>query len=143
MILLYTKILCLIHDSHSPFHIKMCILLLVQCHCTPTKSNIHPVSSLILSLMNRCKQAFHISRQNVMSIFSRIGRLSQESVQVRGWYERVRFFVFTAVTMKNGVFWDVTQCGSCKNRRFGEKSMNLLQCVALTYERFIKCLFLR
>jgi hypothetical protein len=31
----------------------------------------------------------------------------------------VRFEVFTAVTMKNGVFWDVTQCGSCKNRRFG------------------------
>jgi hypothetical protein len=23
------------------------------------------------------------------------------------------------VTMKNGVFWDVTLCGSCKNRRFG------------------------
>jgi hypothetical protein len=30
-----------------------------------------------------------------------------------------RFEVFTAVTMKNGVFWDVTPCGSCKNRRFG------------------------
>jgi hypothetical protein len=26
-----------------------------------------------------------------------------------------RFEVFTAVTMKNGVFWDVTPCGSCKN----------------------------
>jgi hypothetical protein len=25
-----------------------------------------------------------------------------------------------AVTMKNAVFWDVTPCGSCKNRRFGE-----------------------
>jgi hypothetical protein len=24
-----------------------------------------------------------------------------------------------AVTMKNGVVWDVTPCGSCKNRRFG------------------------
>jgi hypothetical protein len=24
----------------------------------------------------------------------------------------------TAVTMKNGVFWVVTPCGSCKNRRF-------------------------
>jgi hypothetical protein len=24
----------------------------------------------------------------------------------------------TAVTMKNGVFWDVTLCGTCKNRRF-------------------------
>jgi hypothetical protein len=27
----------------------------------------------------------------------------------------VRFEVFTAVTMKNAVFWDVTPCGSCKN----------------------------
>jgi hypothetical protein len=29
----------------------------------------------------------------------------------------VRFEVFTAVIMKNCVFWDVTPCGSCKNRR--------------------------
>jgi hypothetical protein len=29
------------------------------------------------------------------------------------------FEVFTAVTMKNGVFWDVTPCGSCKNQCFG------------------------
>jgi hypothetical protein len=31
----------------------------------------------------------------------------------------VRLEVFTAVTMKNGFFWDVTPCGACKNRRFG------------------------
>jgi hypothetical protein len=31
----------------------------------------------------------------------------------------VRFEVFTAVTIKNVVFWDVTLRGSCKNRRFG------------------------
>jgi hypothetical protein len=31
----------------------------------------------------------------------------------------VRLEVFKAVTMKNGVFWDVTPCGSCKNRRIG------------------------
>jgi hypothetical protein len=30
----------------------------------------------------------------------------------------LRFEVFMAVTMKNGVFWVVTPCGSCKNRRF-------------------------
>jgi hypothetical protein len=30
-----------------------------------------------------------------------------------------RFKVFTAVTTKNGVFWDVRPCGSCKSRRFG------------------------
>jgi hypothetical protein len=28
----------------------------------------------------------------------------------------VRLEVYTAVTMKNGVLWDVTPCGSCKNR---------------------------
>jgi hypothetical protein len=31
-----------------------------------------------------------------------------------------RFEVFTAMTMKNAVLWDVTPCGSCKNRRFRE-----------------------
>jgi hypothetical protein len=31
----------------------------------------------------------------------------------------VRFEVFTAATIKNGVFLDATPCGSCKNRRFG------------------------
>jgi hypothetical protein len=31
----------------------------------------------------------------------------------------VGFEVFTAVTMKNGVFWDLMPCDSCKNRRFG------------------------
>jgi hypothetical protein len=31
----------------------------------------------------------------------------------------LRFEVFKAATMKNGVFWDVTTCGSCKNRCFG------------------------
>jgi hypothetical protein len=31
----------------------------------------------------------------------------------------IRLVVFTAVDMKNAVFWDITPCGSCKNRRFG------------------------
>jgi hypothetical protein len=31
----------------------------------------------------------------------------------------VRFEVFTAVTMKNCVFWDVSPCGAFKNRRLG------------------------
>jgi hypothetical protein len=31
----------------------------------------------------------------------------------------VRFEVFTPVTVKNGVVWEVTPCGSCKNQRCG------------------------
>jgi hypothetical protein len=34
-------------------------------------------------------------------------------------YFCVRFEVFTAVTKKNAVFWDVTPCGSCNDLRFG------------------------
>jgi hypothetical protein len=35
----------------------------------------------------------------------------------------VRSDVFTAVAMKNAVFWDVTPHGSCKKRRFGGTSI--------------------
>jgi hypothetical protein len=31
----------------------------------------------------------------------------------------IRFEVFTVVTMKNAVFWDVMPHGSCKNQSFG------------------------
>jgi hypothetical protein len=50
---------------------------------------------------------------NVIS--SNFGAKSRENSTL----DYVRFEVFTAVTMKNAVFWDVPPCGSCKNRRFG------------------------
>jgi hypothetical protein len=31
----------------------------------------------------------------------------------------VRFEIYTGVTVKNGVFWDFTPCGPCKNQSFG------------------------
>jgi hypothetical protein len=39
----------------------------------------------------------------------------------------VRYEVFTVTTMKNDVLWDVTPCGSCKNRRFGELSASFIR----------------
>jgi hypothetical protein len=33
-------------------------------------------------------------------------------------YREWKFEGSAAVTMKNAVFWDVTPCSSCKNRRF-------------------------
>jgi hypothetical protein len=47
----------------------------------------------------------------------------------------VRFEVFTAVTMKNGVFLDVTPCGSCKNRRLGGSQRLLHQGVKNRWTR--------
>jgi hypothetical protein len=40
----------------------------------------------------------------------------------------VRFEVFTAVSMKNVVFWDVAPCRSYMNQRFGGKYRPHLQC---------------
>jgi hypothetical protein len=48
--------------------------------------------SLVLSYLLPCELQFWIKRLH---------------------YDYVRFEVFTAVTMKNPVFWDVTPCGSC------------------------------
>jgi hypothetical protein len=31
------------------------------------------------------------------------------------------------LSLKNGVFWDVSPCGSCKNRRFGEFSASFIR----------------
>jgi hypothetical protein len=36
-----------------------------------------------------------------------------------GKFLYARFEVFTAVTMKNAIFWDVTSCGFCENWCFG------------------------
>jgi hypothetical protein len=45
---------------------------------------------------------------------------SNEELDYKSGKKIVIFEIFAAVTMKNGVFWDVTPSGSCANRRFGE-----------------------
>jgi hypothetical protein len=46
----------------------------------------------------------------------------QEDAMCTLWYFETMSVIKTQhhySTQKNGVFWVVTQCGSCKNRRFG------------------------
>jgi hypothetical protein len=43
----------------------------------------------------------------------------QKYTGIESVFVLVRFEVFAAVTMKNGVFWFVTLCDSCKNLLFG------------------------
>jgi hypothetical protein len=45
--------------------------------------------------------------------------MKMEAVDILSKRNLVRVEVFTAVTMKNVVLWDITPCGSRKNRRFG------------------------
>jgi hypothetical protein len=46
-------------------------------------------------------------------LFLRSSIWKEENRTIKETY--IRFEVFTAVTMKNDVFWDVKPCGSCKN----------------------------
>jgi hypothetical protein len=39
--------------------------------------------------------------------------------------------VFTAVTMKNAIFWDVAPCVSCKNRRFGGATASIIRVIRI------------
>jgi hypothetical protein len=53
------------------------------------------------------------------------GALGESTVPLSAeFYQVIRnlhviYEIFTAVTMKNAVFCDVTSCGSCKNQSFG------------------------
>jgi hypothetical protein len=41
--------------------------------------------------------------------------LEKSGSTMRQYISYVRFEVFVGVTMKNGLFWDVTPCGCCNN----------------------------
>jgi hypothetical protein len=87
-----------------------------------------------ISFLDRVKyeQGFYIPEDDILHSHRRENLKSY--IALTGWalwrrgkmfpvkYEQnfyIKFDVFTAVTTKNGVFWDVTPCGCCKNRRFG------------------------
>jgi hypothetical protein len=61
--------------------------------------------------------------------------LSETSVDFQRTIKNyVRFEVFAAVAMKNGVFWNVTPCGSCNNLHFGGDAVKISN---LTYIVFL------
>jgi hypothetical protein len=62
-------------------------------------------------------------------------KLNEEKNIQDGIY--VGFEVFTAVTMKNAVFWDVAPRKSCVNRRFGGKYRLHLQSAATCSRWFL------
>jgi hypothetical protein len=68
-------------------------------------------NSLCYPLLGKLNQSYHFTLW--------VSAAAQCVTNIDGDKYFVRFEVFTAVTMKNGVFWVVTPCGSCKNRRFG------------------------
>jgi hypothetical protein len=79
----------------------------------PTKQNFTIRCERILELPI-------ILTSTIIDIRFHVSKSYKLSTVWRQWNKKSeRFEVFTAVTMKNAVFWDVTPCDSCKSRRFG------------------------
>jgi hypothetical protein len=70
---------------------------------------------LLIQYSDVCMETRTVWYPFVSASFQLNGIYSTTVIRIRN----VRFEVFTAVTMKNGVFWDVTPCCSSKNRRYG------------------------
>jgi hypothetical protein len=66
-----------------------------------------------------------IGELGMLAVTSNPGALGRNTMYTV--FLHVIFEVFTAVTTKNGVFWDVTPYGSCKNRRFGGLSASFIR----------------
>jgi hypothetical protein len=79
------------------------------------------LTGILKKMMKISARIIEISRVLLFSAFQKYSRILSKMIfcRIKSAHNVVRFEVFTAVTMKNGVFWDVTPCGSCKNRRFG------------------------
>jgi hypothetical protein len=65
------------------------------------KSRFHRVTISLIMVLTHDLSCLHVLTHATLSLVT-----------------SVRFEVFTAVTMKNAVFWDVMPCGSRKSRRF-------------------------
>jgi hypothetical protein len=71
-----------------------------------------PQSLLVINLVRSPLPQDKFHQSYTFTFFSLISKYPRIKLHI--FY--VSFEVLTAVTMKNGVFWDVTPCGSCKNR---------------------------
>jgi hypothetical protein len=86
---------------------------MVANHCST--ENGYEVKHSITRTDVLCKNWRHLPVGFPLSPFS--------NFETNSHWEYVRFEVFTAVTMKNAVFWDVMLYSSSKNQRFGGLSV--------------------
>jgi hypothetical protein len=82
--------------------------------------------------VTRCGCCNNRLLEELSDSFIRVTRISELGTALAVTSNRrtlrfVRFNIFTEVTIKNAVFWDVTLCGSCKNRHFGGKHCTIIR----------------
>jgi hypothetical protein len=76
-------------------------------------------SNIILYKILREMQVIHVFTIYIYSLRVCIQYTVDVKLERGSLQMYVRFEFFTAVPMKNAVFWDVALCRSCVNRRFG------------------------
>jgi hypothetical protein len=103
-------------------------------------ANIVHSSPILVPLMmeaNTSKRQFLQEPHGVTSqktVFFIVTAVKTSNLKLKIVY-LVGFEVFTTVPITSAVLWDVTPCGSCKNRRFGVSSITILMMEAKRYSR--------
>jgi hypothetical protein len=88
------------------------LIVIQECHCADVLWNVSPYIMVLKRTSCLClKGITHVPRN-----------AGSRSLQYVGVYQASQSHISKGsnlyMNMKNGVFWVVTPCGSCKNRRF-------------------------
>jgi hypothetical protein len=75
-------------------------------------SRVYPTSTTVALRGGKWR---NISFETLVKMVQRFRTFAWNVTSSRNKRSIVRFEVFAAVTMKDGVFWEVMPCGSCKN----------------------------
>jgi hypothetical protein len=78
----------------------------------------------LLADTTRCAVRKNTCRRRLLAGYSAVQRVTSFGVPKVGVVANISVHPFGRIfehgkKLNNGVFWDVTPCGSCKNRRFG------------------------
>jgi hypothetical protein len=75
-----------------------------------------------MKLLGAISVVFGVTDQLLIRFSAFVRHWRKSENKIRQYFSCVKFEVFTAVTMKNGVFWDDTPCGSCIQEPHGVTS---------------------
>jgi hypothetical protein len=97
-------------------HITSTIVIFLYIFIVPSFKHVAIFSAKLVTSKTRIKNLTR-ARNEILKGETLNDTVVRQRIKLSALF--LRAGIFTAVTMKYAVFWNVTPCGSCKNRCFG------------------------